>query len=94
MKKYIKEEYAGTILQLAHKYINDNPDKSGSEKYAAMAKTLETMDMYVAWINNMGFMMHDYSIVAMTEYIDEVKFSCGLPAGRLEEIKDYLAKLI
>lgn len=95
MKIFIKEEYAGIILQLAHKYINENPGNAGCNVYHAMAKTLETMDIYVAYINNMGFMMYDYSIKAMVQYISEINDTdVPFAGGRLEEIGDYLAKLI
>ncbi len=72
-KKFIDEKYADIILVLAHKYINENPDKKGTERFFRMEKTLETMDKYWAYINRMGFMMYEKSIEAMIEYLDGVR---------------------
>ncbi|MBR5873245.1 MAG: hypothetical protein IKY90_00750 [Oscillospiraceae bacterium] len=94
MKKFIKEEYADIILQMAQQYITNHPEEKGREAYIAMEKTLETMDMYVAWINNMGFMMHRDSIEYMIAYIQSANGSLTFPKEKLEEIRSYLLTLL
>ncbi len=81
-KKFIDEKYADIILVLAHKFINENTDKKGTWQFARMEKTLETMDKYWAYINRMGFMMHQKSMEAMIEYIDGM--------GEYRDIREYL----
>lgn len=95
MKKFIDDKYAAVILQLAHKYLNENPQDKSDRMYHAMSKTLETMDMYVAWINNMGFMMYQNSIEQMIVYIDSIKYNCTeFSTQQLREVENYLKSLI
>lgn len=94
MKKYVDERYADIILQLAHKYQNENPSDKGGQVYSAMDKTLETMDKYTAHINRMGYMMHRESIYTMLEYIRGLIVSgCEFSAEELRQVYSYLINL-
>ncbi len=93
-KRFIEEKYADDLLVLAHKYINENPDKKGTGDFKSMEKTLETMDKYWAYINRMGFMMHQSSIVTMKKYIAVLlDTQCEFEHVILEEILDYLKNI-
>ena len=83
-KKFIERKYADTILQLAWKFKHENPDMKNTPAYSAMDRTLETMDKYVAYINNMGFMMYEISIFHMAEYIGQLTGKeCGFSSDEL-----------
>ncbi len=94
MKKYVDEKYADIILQLAWKYINENPSQKGSRLYSAMGRTLETMDKYVANINRMGYMMYTDSISAMMDYICLLADTdCGVDSDMLQRVYNHLKSL-
>ena len=91
-KKYIDRKYADTIMQLASHYRNTHP--AGSSLSFGMDRTLETMDSYVAFINNMGYTMYEISIETMIKYIDEIKHTPGrFSPVELEELQKYLETL-
>ncbi len=90
-KRFIEEKYADILLVLAHKFINENPDKKDTAGFKAMEKTLETMDKYWAYINRMGFMMYEASIQAMKEYLKELAVGeCEYTPRQLTELSAYL----
>ena len=94
MKKYVDEKYAVIILQLAHKYQNENSSCRGGAVYAAMDRTLSTMDIYTANINRMGYMMYTDSIAVMLDYIPGlVQQGCEFSTAELLSLYDYLKSL-
>lgn len=92
-KRYIEEKYADMIMQLAAKYRNTHT--ADHPLSFAMDRALETMDSYVAFINNMGFTMYEISIKAMIEYIDEILVEdVSFDKELMLEIRAYLSALI
>ena len=92
-KRYIDEKYADVIMQLAAHYRNTH---TAADPLAfAMDRALETMDSYVAYINNLGYTMYEISIEAMIEYTGSLLDSqTAFDAETLTEIKGYLKTLV